>query len=177
MFRKFTKRLIDGKSTTVENHTPSETVIDTISSEEPASGLDLEQFMVADHRHCDELWAMVEAAVEAQDGIGVAVQVFTEDFERHLQREEEVIFPAFEDATGMHGVGPTMMMRHEHEQMRAVIAVMLQAHRAGDDQQLLSQGDTLLMLTQQHNMKEEQILYPMANQAIGGQWPELQERM
>ena len=35
-----------------------------------------------------------------------------------------------------------------------------------DQQQFLGMTETLMMLTQQHNMKEEQMLYPMTDQAL-----------
>ena len=73
----------------------------------------------------------------------------------------------------MRGVGPTAVMRHEHAQMRRVLEAMAQALAAADPQGLLDQGDTLLMLIQQHNLKEEHILYPMADARLPGQWPAL----
>ena len=34
-------------------------------------------------------------------------------------------------------------------------------------------GDTLLMLIQQHNIKEEGMLYPMAENVLAGHWTKL----
>ena len=48
---------------------------------------------------------------------------------------------------------------------------------AGDLQELLDEGDTLLLLIQQHNQKEEQMLYPMSEQALSSSWPELHDRL
>jgi hemerythrin-like domain-containing protein len=60
----------------------------------------------------------------------------------------------------------------EHEQMRGLLSQMAAAAR-GDVDALIEHGDTLLMLTQQHNVKEEGILYPMAGGQLRAQWPEL----
>ena len=124
-----------------------------------------------DHRACDTAWAAVEGAEDPAE-IAARFKSFDALMRRHLAWEEDVIFPAFEEATGMTG-GPTAVMRHEHTQMRAVLDEMSSALEAGDTDLLLDHGDTLLMLIQQHNPKEEQILYPMADRVLGGQWAEL----
>lgn len=138
----------------------------------------LMQFFQDDHRRCDELWAEVEKAVEAGegDGIGAAFESFDASLRHHLTMEEDFMFPAFEAATGMSG-GPTEVMRMEHVQMRGVLDQMRQALVSGEHQEILDQGDTLLMLIQQHNQKEEGILYPMAEQVLAGQWDELKGRL
>jgi len=41
----------------------------------------------------------------------------------------------------------------------------------------LDLGDTLLMLIQQQNQKEEQMLYPMAERALDTDWTEILERL
>jgi hemerythrin-like domain-containing protein len=91
--------------------------------------------------------------------------------------EEALLFPAVEAATGMVDAGPTFVMRMEHEQMRGVLDQMAAAVASGDQQELLDQGDTLHILIQQHNVKEEGMLYPMAERALGGQWPELRAKL
>lgn len=139
----------------------------------------LSDFFTQDHRDCDDLWPAVEAA--AQGGDGAALQDAWVRFERKLLRhfvmEEEHLFPALEAATGMHGMGPTMVMRSEHEQMRKLLVAMADAVEQGDRQALLDLGDTLLMLIQQHNVKEEGMLYPMAEQALYGHWTDLRDRL
>jgi hemerythrin-like domain-containing protein len=91
--------------------------------------------------------------------------------------EEEVLFPAFEAATGMTDSGPTFVMRMEHDQMRGLLDQMGAALERGDQNALLDQGDTLLMLIQQHNQKEEGMLYPMSERALASEWPALHERL
>jgi hemerythrin-like domain-containing protein len=102
--------------------------------------------------------------------------VFSARLLHHLAMEEDILFPAFEAATGMRG-GPTHVMRSEHTQMRAVLTEMERRMSTGDLDGLLDQGDTLLMLIQQHNAKEEGMLYPMAEQALGEQWDSLAARL
>ena len=59
-----------------------------------------------------------------------------------------------------------MVMRGEHEQMRALVSQANDALAVRDKGQFLGLAETLMMLTQQHNMKEENILYPMMDQCI-----------
>lgn len=143
-----------------------------MSMASPSVGL--APFFVHDHRSCDALWADTEAA--AQDGdaqpASDAWQRFDAALRRHLAMEEDVLFPAFEAATGMTS-GPTRMMRLEHTQMRCVLDQMAAAARQGEWQDLCDQGDTLMMLIGQHNAKEEGMLYPMAQAHLGAQWPGL----
>jgi len=137
----------------------------------PAAGA--VEFFTADHHECDELWAAVEAAAEEGDAPATvsAFEAFDAAMRRHFRMEEEVLFPALEAATGM-TMGPTRVMRMEHDQMRGLLSQMAAAAR-GELDALVEQGDTLLMVTQQHNVKEEGILYPMAGGQLRSQWPDL----
>ncbi len=130
-------------------------------------------FMTSDHRSCDALWAEVEGHADADDAAGaqIAFTRFRDAMIQHFTREEEQLFPALEPVMGMPpGVGPVAVMRMEHAQMRGVLAQMESAAMGGDWAEMVDQGDTLLMLIQQHNVKEEAILYPMADRALGSEW-------
>ncbi len=135
-------------------------------------------FFTEDHRRCDTLWAAVEAAADGGDAatLQAAWAPFAAAMERHFKMEEEVLFPTFERATGMRG-GPTMVMRAEHTQMRGLLAQMAEAAAAGEIDDVVDHGDTLLMLTQQHNVKEEGILYPMSEQVLGHMWAEIEAQL
>ena len=138
----------------------------------------LDETFRQDHRRCDECWAGVEAAVEAgkAEDIAAAWQRFDRAQRRHLELEEEILFPAFEAATGM-TQGPTEVMRGEHAQIRGLLDQMDATLAAGDTQELLDLGDTLMLLIQQHNQKEEHMLYPMSDRALDAQWAGLQAEL
>ena len=125
-------------------------------------------FMTQDHRHCDDSFAAAEEKVTAGrwDEAGQSWTIFHTALETHLNREEGFLFPAFETQTG-NTQGPTAMMRMEHEQMRSLVAEMDEAITARNADSFLGLAETLMILTQQHNMKEEQILYPMIDQMLG----------
>jgi len=121
----------------------------------------------SNHRHCDEMFAAVEQAVASNDRKEAATLFasFQAAMLHHLKTEEASLFPAFEARTGM-TEGPTAMMRMEHEQMRGLLAEMAHDMDAWNAEHYLGCSETLLILMQQHNAKEEQILYPMTDQAL-----------
>lgn len=124
-------------------------------------------YLTDEHRACDAQLAALEEQVRAGDW--VAARAAWTEFEsatlRHFRREEDVLFPAFEAASGgPHG--PTAVMRMEHEQIRAALAALAGAVQVRDARRVLGQSDTLMILIQQHNLKEEQILYPLSEQLV-----------
>jgi hemerythrin-like domain-containing protein len=134
--------------------------------------------MTDDHRHCDHLFADAEAAAQEADAARATAcfVAFAEAMETHLGAEETVLFPEFEAATGM-SHGPTAVMRMEHEQMRGMLSRMQSALTSGDLDDFLGLAETLNVLIQQHNMKEEQMLYPMCDRALGERAAALCERL
>ena len=54
---------------------------------------------------------------------------------------------------------------------------MSEALSNGDREEILEVGETMIILMQQHNVKEEGILYPMADQHLASYREELIERM
>ena len=126
------------------------------------------QILPDHHRHCDDLFVAAEESAQRGDWAAAApaFERFQGQMQAHFEAEEGMLFPAFEAATGM-SAGPTQMMRQEHEQMRALLSQLEAACEARDSDSYAGVAETLLMLMQQHNMKEENILYPMCDQALG----------
>jgi len=139
---------------------------------------DITSFMSADHRRCDDEFVAAETAVDKEnwEEAEKRLETFVNDTEHHFRMEEEVLFPAFEEASGM-TAGPTQVMRMEHQQMRQLMEDMKAAltHRERDT--FLGFSETMLMIMQQHNAKEEQMLYQMADQSLAGRQDEIIERM
>jgi len=126
------------------------------------------EFLGTDHRACDEMFAAAETAVAQQrwDSARDQFAAFRAAMAHHFAMEEDVLFPAFEARTGMSS-GPTQVMRMEHEQMRGLLEDMAQALERSDADGFLGLSETLNMLMQQHNVKEENMLYPMSDRALG----------
>lgn len=119
------------------------------------------------HQHCDELFSLMEKDVSDHNWVvGLkSLESFLQEMEDHFHCEEETLFPAFEAATGM-TQGPTQVMRVEHAQMRNLMQQLREASTVQDEDAFIGAAETLLILMQQHNMKEENILYPMCDQHV-----------
>ncbi len=130
------------------------------------------EFLTDEHRACDENFAVVEETAQAGDVVRCQEQFhhFQAAMELHFTREEQELFPTFEQATG-NVMGPTRVMRLEHQQMREALAEMKTALSQGALDEFLGQSETLLILMQQHNIKEEQILYPMCDRFLASDAP------
>ncbi len=129
----------------------------------------IKEYLSTDHSRCDELFANMEDAVAndittSQEAYGE----FAQNTERHFQMEERVMFLEFEIKTGM-TQGPTAMMRQEHTQMRSLISDMKIAIENKNKDKFFGNSETLMILMQQHNMKEEQMLYTMAQQHLSAE--------
>lgn len=138
----------------------------------------IKDYMSDDHRRCDDRFAAAEQAVSAGDWETGAAEfnAFRKAMEAHFGMEEEVLFPEFEAATGMTD-GPTAVMRSEHDEMRRLFEQMAIAMDARYEDEYLDTAETLLLLMQQHNMKEEQMLYEMADRQLGDEAAGVLDRM
>ncbi|MGC2049423.1 MAG: hemerythrin domain-containing protein, partial [Gallionella sp.] len=73
--------------------------------------------------------------------------------------------------------GPVQVMRMEHEQMNTLIEQMASALVQQDAQIYGGLSETLLIVMQQHNLKEEQMLYPLADHFLATQRETLLDNM
>ena len=126
-------------------------------------------FMTNDHRACDDAFVEFENMISNQNWseLKSSWDAFSQKTLHHFEMEETVLFPAFEAATGMSS-GPTAVMRTEHQQMRSLMQEIEQAIASEDANQCQGVAETLMLMIQQHNMKEEQMLYPMSDQHTNG---------
>lgn len=138
----------------------------------------INEFMTQDHRRCDEVFASAEAEVD-QGNWEEAAKItngFLDSMEAHFRMEEQVLFPALENKTGM-TMGPTQVMRQEHDQMRVLFDQMRYALDSQDEDEFLGSSETLLITMQQHNMKEEGIVYPMSDEQLTEENAQVLEQM
>ena len=128
----------------------------------------ISSFLTKDHRACDEEFANLENAVASDNWEESAIKLnkFITDLLHHFDMEEKVMFPTFEEVTGM-TQGPTMIMRMEHDQMRQLLNALQEDLDKKDKNHFFGVSESLMMLMQQHNMKEEQMLYAMADVHLG----------
>jgi hemerythrin-like domain-containing protein len=123
--------------------------------------------LTQDHHDCDTLFAEAESAVDTGDWEKARrlYEEFEQAMKRHMDVEETVLFPALEARAGG-PMGPTEMMRSEHSAVQGTEA---------DD--FLGLSETLLILIQQHNMKEEEVLYNLADDMLADEATDLLARM
>lgn len=135
------------------------------------------EFMTGAHKACDDAFAQAEEAVLDQkwNEASSAFGRFRQGMERHFRMEEEILFPAFQATGG--SAGPVQVMLMEHSQMYDLFEQMALAIEDKDAEKYAGVSETLLIVMQQHNHKEEQILYPMADQFLAGQQDALLLRM
>lgn len=138
----------------------------------------INKHLSSEHRHCDESLANLEAAVAKNkwDEASALSTQFTEEMQRHFNREETILFPAFEQKTGM-TAGPTMVMRMEHVKMKELMGQLPEAISNKNSDRVLGITETLMIFIQQHNGKEEQMLYNMCDMHLGDQVEELIAQM
>ncbi len=138
----------------------------------------IQEHLKTDHHRCDGFF--VEAEQQVADGNWHAAEgnfeTFHQAMEHHFSMEENVLFPDFEEASGS-TAGPSQVMRMEHEQIRELLSDMTQAMSEKDADAFLGAAETLLILMQQHNAKEEQILYPMCDNLLGDKRDDVLSRM
>lgn len=119
-----------------------------------------------DHRRLDGLLADAKRSLAAGELARAAMlfSQFREGLERHIVAEEEILFPAFEELTGV-ASGPTGVMRAEHAEIRRYLAEVTERLENPGDADRTTPLAALTALLYAHNGKEERILYPMTDRA------------
>lgn len=129
--------------------------------------------MSHDHRECDIKFEDIESLVQEKN-FEKASELFTVWKNvnlRHFEIEETILFP--ETANKMGGkIPPIMVMEMEHIQIKKCIDDMANAMELKNSDSFMGLADTCLIMIQQHNMKEEQILYPIIDRSLIAQQQE-----
>lgn len=135
-------------------------------------------FMTDDHHRCDQRLAACEQAIggDAWDRVAEEARGFAAALVDHFDMEEQVLFPELV-AVSPWATGPTTMMTMEHGQMRALLNELDEVVEARDRDGCLGLIETLHLVIQQHNAKEEGILYPLAEEHLGEQRVAILDRM
>lgn len=119
-----------------------------------------------DHDRLDELFKHFQQLKRTDfTKARLCFKEFKFGLQRHIIWEEEILFPLFEQKTGLVHGGPTEVMRREH---RLIGKYLEDIHEKVKAQNPDSDDDELMLLNTllAHNQKEEQILYPAIDRAI-----------
>lgn len=124
-------------------------------------------FMEHDHDRLDNIFTQF-TQLKGQD-LEQARRLFQEfkvGLQKHIVWEEEILFPEFEQRTGMRDQGPTAVMRMEH---REIISYLDRIHDKILEQKVerLDELESeLLRVLKAHNDKEENVLYPWIDNTL-----------
>jgi regulator of cell morphogenesis and NO signaling len=119
------------------------------------------EFMSVDHDRLDEIFEGFKKLSEDDiDGARKLFPEFKTGLVQHIGWEEEILFPIFEQKTGMHDTGPTAVMRMEHGHIKNFLAEIGEKVLAGELKDVDKAETGLLEVLGPHNEKEENILYP-----------------
>lgn len=133
-----------------------------------AGGRSVAEYLGTDHVRLDSIVAELEGRLDTGNlpAARARFDEFSCGLERHIQVEEQLLFPAFERSTGMVG-GPVPVMCQEHALLRELLGRISDAIDAGDAGEARDLVDEVKVFLEPHNMKEEQIIYPRTDQALG----------
>jgi DUF438 domain-containing protein len=135
------------------------------------------EFMAAHHKHCDDEFAVAEEhSINGKwDSATTEFADFNKEMALHFRREEDILFPALAAVGGP--AGPVQVMLMEHNQIRGLLAQMTAAVAEKNSKKYGGLSETLLMVMQQHNYKEENILYPIMDHMLSVEKESLMTRM
>lgn len=127
---------------------------------------EIANFMGNDHDRLDAIFKEFQS-LKKRD-LSKARNLFSDfksGLERHIVWEEEILFPIFEQRTGMLNSGPTFVMRMEHRQIKDYLGKIHEAILNGDVNTDEFERGLVEVLTA-HNNKEESILYPWIDDSV-----------
>ena len=121
-------------------------------------------FYEQDHDRLDELFKTFQKLKRSDFAKAKeAFKAFKFGLQRHIVWEEDVLFPLWEEKTGMSEGGPTFVMRAENrqigQQLEAIHGKVAEQNPDSDQEEQM-----LLELLGSHNRREERVLYPAIDQ-------------
>jgi iron-sulfur cluster repair protein YtfE (RIC family) len=138
----------------------------------------LSEYMRSDHRRCEALLVQAEQVASARrwDSGAAACRMLKHALAHHLAMEEHVLFPVLEGSRTA-PASPADAMRLEHEEIRELLAELSEALQSSDRDGFLERSESLRVIMQRHHLKEERVLYPLAEQVLGDSAAEVLKAM
>lgn len=123
-------------------------------------------------KHLKRLEAAVDDGPDGMDldAIESVLVFFRDSLPLHRRKEEEVLFPLLGDRIG-HEEGPVACMLHEHQIERGLVEKLRDAaararHGEASRGEARTAARAIVELLRNHIAKEDQVLFPMAEQAL-----------
>lgn len=115
---------------------------------------EITRFFSDDHRRIDEALAAFHRRLDAP-----ALDAFERMLLRHIDWEERVLFPAFEEKLGAEASARTTSMRVQHEELKLRVGELRRAlGREGVERRNVE--EVLVESLSDHNHAEEDFIYP-----------------
>lgn len=124
----------------------------------------LSQYMNNHHKLCEERFARVELSAQAEEwgGCVQAAEDYAAFMEAHFRAEEEILMPPILATSPRSGAMLSALVE-EHRVMRTLLRELVQAAKSARPDEFFGTADGLLILMQQHYLKEERSLYPLGD--------------
>ncbi len=91
-----------------------------------------------------------------------AFRDFKKNLDLHLELEEKILSPVFEDKTALCDIGPTVVMRAEHHKIRKALEELDSKFNVSQDTSDEEAG--FLKLIEEHSQSEERVIYPVIDE-------------
>jgi len=103
-------------------------------------------------------------AVTSLDWVKAQAALIQSAISTHAQLEDELLFSAIDNHLGQGG--PVAVMRMEHEEIEGTLNAIPEIQ---DVETICSRLLGAIQVARQHFMKEEQVLFPLADQVLGSE--------
>ncbi len=137
--------------------------------------MDITQTLMNEHQNILRVMRLVEQECSAiNKGKAINADFFSELFDFiaiyvdkfHHGKEEDILFDAMvKNAENLH-CNPVPVMLHEHDSGRYFLSEMRKALTLNDAEKLISASYNYIELLSNHIYKEDNVLYPMAEEAL-----------
>lgn len=119
----------------------------------------------------------VESGIPVESGYFAYVISFIKNYADgyHHRKEEDILFKAMLESVDCMHCNPIPVMLHEHDEGRHYVKEMVEALVAENTEQLIENARNYCDLLQNHIYKEDNILYPMAEEALNEEQKEAVE--
>ncbi len=138
----------------------------------------INKFLTKIHRYCDESFEEIANLVDNEDWQNANEKhiVFSNSLELYFNMEENVLFPFFEEKNIIENEAIDIV-KLEHSKLRNISSQLKKSLEDKNEKQFFEISELFMMLSQQLNIKKEQILYPMIDIHLSSEIPLIIENM
>ncbi len=125
------------------------------------------ELLSAEHDRLDLLLLEVIKLVSARrfNEARPRLSTFAFDLRRHIYLEDDVVYPRFEQLSGMID-GPTVVMRDEHRAIEHHLAGMIDAAMRDDRDGFDAEQEAMVAVLSDHTSREETQIYAVLDQRL-----------